>query len=287
MVFAPEDKDHVAGLGAAQPRPRCEVGGLEELVNRRLELAALPVLPHLLALHPHHSAGANALVLRELLELFYLLFRVFGEAFANDPDDELRFIEHLEPFALGEVGEILELHVVSEVGLVDPVVAHGHAVRHAMKLAERVPHHRLEDAVDHRLEGVEDVLLSHERHLAVDLREFRLAVGSELLIAEALDDLEVAVDPSNHEDLLECLRGLGESIELAGVGSRWYYEVARSLRCRFHQYRRLNLNEAFACEIIPYNLCAFGTENEGVFDRIASDVEEAVLHANFFKAIGL
>mmetsp|Transcript_44555 Transcript_44555/g.71606 ORF Transcript_44555/g.71606 Transcript_44555/m.71606 type:complete len:379 (-) Transcript_44555:954-2090(-) len=107
VVIAPEDKDHVAGFCAAQLCPGREIGGLEEFINRRFELTALPVLPHLLALHPHHSAGADALVLCELLELFYLLLRVFGKAFTHNPDDELRFIKHLEPLALGELGEVL------------------------------------------------------------------------------------------------------------------------------------------------------------------------------------
>ena len=70
----------------------------------------------------------------------------------------------------------------------------------------------------------EDVVLVDERHLDVDLRELGLAIEAQVLVAEALDDLEVAVEARHHEELLEELRALGERVELArrsgGVGTR-------------------------------------------------------------------
>ncbi|MBA7631556.1 hypothetical protein ES703_39088 [subsurface metagenome] len=47
-----------------------------------------------------------------------------------------------------------------------------------------------------------DVLLVHERHFHVDLGEFWLAVGPQVLVPEALDDLEVAVQAGDHQQLL-------------------------------------------------------------------------------------
>ena len=61
----------------------------------------------------------------------------------------------------------------------------------------------------------EDVVLVHERHLDVDLRELGLAIDAQVLVAEALHDLEVAVEAGHHEELLEELRALGERVELA------------------------------------------------------------------------
>ena len=48
--------------------------------------------------------------------------------------------------------------------------------------------------------------------------------SAEVLVAEALHDLEVAVEARHHEELLEELRALGERVELArrsgGDGTR-------------------------------------------------------------------
>ena len=52
----------------------------------------------------------------------------------------------------------------------------------------------LEDVAHQRLDDAEDRLRPRERHLDVDLRELGLAVGAQVLVAEALADLHVAVD---------------------------------------------------------------------------------------------
>ena len=83
------------------------------------------------------------------------------------------------------------------------------------------------------LEGVENVFLSDERHFVMDLCELRLPVSSQFFVSEALYDLEVAVHASDHEDLLEDLRRLGEGVELAGVHSRRNDKITRTLWCRF------------------------------------------------------
>jgi hypothetical protein len=49
-------------------------------------------------------------------------------------------------------------------------------------------HGAFDDAVDQ--------LFGRERHLDVDLRELRLAIGAQILVAEAADDLEVAIQPA-------------------------------------------------------------------------------------------
>ena len=56
------------------------------------------------------------------------------------------------------------------------------------------------------LQVPEDILLLHKGHLHVHLREFRLPVGAEVLVAEAARDLVIAVDAAHHEQLLKNLR---------------------------------------------------------------------------------
>ena len=52
-----------------------------------------------------------------------------------------------------------------------------------------------------------------KRHLQIDLGELRLAVGAQVLIAEAARDLEILVEAGDHQDLLEDLRRLRQRVE--------------------------------------------------------------------------
>ena len=68
-----------------------------------------------------------------------------------------------------------------------------------------------------------------ERHLDVDLRELGLAVGAQVLVAEAPHDLEVAVEARDHQELLVELRRLRQRVELARVDAAGHEVVARAL----------------------------------------------------------
>ncbi len=63
---------------------------------------------------------------------------------------------------------------------------------------EHRPHHRF-----HRLDHV---VLLHERHLEIELGELGQPVRPRVLVAEAPDDLEVALQSADHQQLLEQLR---------------------------------------------------------------------------------
>ncbi|CFE36123.1 Uncharacterised protein [Mycobacterium tuberculosis] len=54
----------------------------------------------------------------------------------------------------------------------------------------------------------DDVLGVDEAHLHIELGEFGLAVGAEVLVAVAAGDLVVAFHPRHHQQLLEQLRAL-------------------------------------------------------------------------------
>ena len=76
-------------------------------------------------------------------------------------------------------------------------------------------------AVDAGLDELEHEFLRRERDLDVHLRELGLAVGPQVLVAEALHDLEVAVEARDHQDLLEDLRRLRQRVELARRARGW------------------------------------------------------------------
>ena len=93
---------------------------------------------------------------------------------------------------------------------------------------------------------VADLFLVEERGLDVDLRELGLAVGAQVLVAEALGDLVVAVEARHHQQLLEQLRRLRQREEHAVVDAARHQVVARALGRALGEHRRLDVDEAVA-----------------------------------------
>ena len=97
------------------------------------------------------------------------------------------------------------------------------------KRDRHLPVDHAEDRLHQVFHRGEDGLLVDERHLDVDLRELRLPIGAQVLVAEALDDLKVPIHPGDHQDLLEDLRRLRQGVELARVQPARHEVIARSL----------------------------------------------------------
>ena len=98
--------------------------------------------------------------------------------------------------------EFNELHAETGVGLVATVVFHGVSPSHTGQGGDVNAENGLEEVAAHALKHLENIFLLHEGHLAVYLRELGLAVGAQVFIAEALADLEVAVNTCYHTELL-------------------------------------------------------------------------------------
>src|SRR5262249_2277262 len=128
--------------------------------------------------------------------------------------------EHLETRAAELLGDIAHLDRVAQVRLVRAVKADRVRILDAREragLGDRSALAKLlEHAGEHGLDRLEHVFLRDEAHLEVELVELAgRAVGARVLIAEARRDLEVAVEAGDHQQLLELLRRLRESVELA------------------------------------------------------------------------
>ena len=82
-----------------------------------------------------------------------------------------------------------------------------------------------------------------ERHLEVELGELGLAVGAQVLVAEAAGDLVVALVAGHHQQLLEELRRLRQRVEVARAHAAGDEEVARALGRGAREDRRLDLEE--------------------------------------------
>ena len=145
--------------------------------------------------------------------------------------------------------------------------------------------HVLEHAADHAFEDVADLLLVQERGFEVDLGEFRLAVGAQVFVAEALGDLVVAVEAGHHQHLLEQLRRLRQREELAGVHARRHQVVARAFRRGLGQHRRFDIDEAVVVQVLAHFHRHLVAQAQVVLHLRAAQVEHAVRQAGGFRQV--
>ncbi len=96
--------------------------------------------------------------------------------------------------ALGPVGDVLELEAVADVGAVDAEAFHRLQVAHTLEDGgEFDVEDFLPEADEEAGDDVDDVVGVDEGHFDIKLSEFGLAVGAEILIAEAAGDLVCSV----------------------------------------------------------------------------------------------
>ena len=129
-------------------------------------------------------------------------------------------------------------------------------------------------------------LLAREAHLQIDLRELKLAVGAEILVAEAAGDLEVAVEAADHEDLLEDLRRLRQGVELAGMDAAGNEEVAGALGCGLGEDGGLDLEKALLAERLADGEGDVVAQTKVTLHLGAAKVDVAILEAGFFVLDG-
>ena len=87
--------------------------------------------------------------------------------------------------------------------------------------------------MDDLFDNSEDLVLRDKRHFDVELVELAgRTVGAGVLVAKARSNLEITVEPGNHEQLLELLRRLGQGIKFSRMDARRHKIVACAFRRR-------------------------------------------------------
>ena len=196
-------------------------------------------------------------------------------------------VEEAETVTFHHIGHLFEFHTKADIGLVGAVEAHGVVPGHAGELIELNALHLLEEVLGQTFEHVEHILLMDKAHLAVDLRELRLTVGTQVLVAEAAHNLEVAVHAGHHQQLLVLLRTLRQGVELAGIHAAGDDKVAGSLGGALYEHGGLNLQKIAVAKVVAYLHSHPVTHHEVVLHGVAADVEVAVLHAEVVAAVAL
>jgi len=110
------------------------------------------------------------------------------------------------------VGDVAQGQPKAQVRFVRTVQRHGFSKGQARERGHDVePENILPQRGHQTFHHSLHVLLDDEAHLEVDLGELGLPVLAQIFVAEAADDLEVAIEPRHHEELLEELRRLGQA----------------------------------------------------------------------------
>ena len=233
---------------------------------------------------PHEAPGTRAP--RLLGELVELVAPEVAEARDRQADDPATFAHHgLEGPESGrrcELAEVPELHAVAHVGLVRPEAVDGLAIGEARErigqdgpIGSDGPCHRER----HPLDPGHHVVLADEAHLEVELCELGLSVAPQVLVTQAARDLEVAVEATDHEELLELLRTLGQGVDAPRLQPGGDDEVPRTLGRGLDEEGRLDLDEACLVVHVADGLHEPSASQDAPLEGLAAQVEVAVLQA--------
>ena len=234
----------------------------------------------------YHTFGADLRSLHKFSQCIQLLAGIARSAFCTDTTYISGIIEYGETVSLHYIHQFYELHAETKVGLVTAIVFHGICPWHAQKRFRQF--HTadfLEQVFGHAFEEVDDIILFNERHLTVYLREFRLTVGTQVFVTETFGNLEVTVETGYHQQLLQRLRALRQSIELSRIHARRNYEVAGAFRSRTYQDRSFHFNETLAVQILTHFDRHFVAKLQVTAYIGTAQVQVAVLHADVVAAV--
>ena len=217
---------------------------VEELGDRRLPAVGADARPrHSLGAEGRHHVGQRVQVLaRQPAALRHRQRLDQSAAFR-------RLAKDTQLGAAHQVGHVGELEPEARVGTIRAVAPHRLGVSHAREGARHFEAAQRESGGEQLFDQLVDVLGAHERRFDVDLRELRLAVGAQILVAKAAHDLVVAVEAGDHEQLLEELRRLRKGVEAARIDAARHQVVARPLRRAAGEDRRLHVDETGAVEV--------------------------------------
>ena len=178
------------------------------------------------------------------------------------------------------LGNIHQLHAKAQVRLVGTVTLHGLVPGHAQELLRDFPVQGLiKNLTHHAFHHGQDGLLVDEGHLNIQLGKLRLAVSTQILIAEAADNLEILLHAGEHQNLLVNLRRLRQGIELARIQAARHQKVTGTLRGGLAEHRSLNLQKAVPVKVITHNLGNAMAQHEILLHLRAAQIKIAVLQA--------
>src|SRR6516225_10156070 len=168
------------------------------------------------------------------------------------------------------------------MGFIGTVLLHGRVVGEKRKGSFYLDFDQREELHHQLLDDPEEYFTLGERHFDIDLSELRLAVGAEVLIAEAANDLKIAVEAADHQDLLKQLRRLRQGVEASGIDATGHEIISRPFRRGAGHERRLDFHKAMRAEVLAHGQAGSVSQAQMVLHAPATQVEIAITQPRLF-----
>ena len=143
-----------------------------------------------------------------------------------------------------------------------------------------------EDRRQHIFDDGKHIILRGEGHFHIKLIELAgAAVAARVFVAEAGSNLEIAVEAGGHKQLLELLRRLRQSVELAGMLSGGNEVVACALRAGCRENGGRDFEEIMVHHGLANGGNDVAAQDDVAFDGGVAQVEIAVFQALCFVSV--
>ncbi len=122
----------------------------------------------------------------------------------------------------------------------------------------------------------------NKRHFEVQLRELRLTVSSQVLIAKATGNLHVTVVAGDHQDLLVQLRRLRQRVEATVMDAAGHQVIAGALGRAPAEHRRFNVDKPMVVEELAHAQGNTMPQQHCSLHFGAAQIEIAILQPQIF-----
>ncbi len=178
-------------------------------------------------------------------------------------------------FYVGEGGQ-------AQIRFVDAVLADGIVEIHAEKGRFDFVAGGLEGGGQEAFDDLPDALGLGVAHFKVDLGEFGLAIGAQIFVAEAADDLKIFIEARDHQNLLEQLRRLRQGVKHAGLDAAGDEIIAGAFGGGAGHERGFDFEEALGCEVVADGERDFVTQFDIGLHGVAAQVDVTIFQAHLF-----
>ena len=181
----------------------------------------------------------------------------------------------------------MKLHTNAGIRLIGTVSIHCIPVLNLAQWSWELNAHLCKCIAQNILKLSHDIFLADKCHLHINLRKLRLTICAKILIAEALSNLVVALNATNHQQLLQQLWRLWQCIEVSTLHSGGDQEVTSSLRSRFEQRWSFYLGKVTLMECLTKRKRKIRTHTKILCHLRTAQVNIAIPQAKIFVNINV
>ena len=236
----------------------------------------------------YQSFGTDLRTLNKISQFVQLLTTIISAARNTDTTDILSLIKYREiTLACESIFQLNKFHTEAQVWFITTKTAHSFVPGHLLQLRKFYTTNLLEQMASHFLEKVDNIILINKTHFTVNLCKLWLSVSTKVLITEALGYLEIAVEASNHQELLQSLRALWKSVELTWIHTRRNHKIAGSLWCTTNKNRCFNLHEVLCIEEVTNQDAHTMAQLQILAHSRTTQIKITILHSDIITTISI